>query len=281
VIPAGIKTEEVLPSLITGEPISRIRSSPSGQLFTHGPSGTWKNFDQHQTVFQDALDVGYNTGIAGWYNPYCRILPNVLDSCFWIFSYADKNHISPSFSIRENLMAPFRRDDRDQNRLHIEDFRKLSRAADSILQDSSLDFILLHMPVPHPYGIYNRTIGNFATEPTSYIDNLALADRYLAHVREILERSGEWDASAIIVMGDHSWRTQLLWLKSEAWSHEDQLASHGGQFDDRPAYIVKLPHQHQPARIDSPFSAVKTRQLLDAIIKNQITSQQSLAAWAR
>jgi arylsulfatase A-like enzyme len=150
-----------------------------------------------------------------------------------------------------------------------------------MLQDSFLDFILLHLPVPHPWGIYNRATGNFATEHASYIDNLALADRYLAHVREVLERNGEWDTSTIILLGDHSWRTQLIWLKSEGWTPEDQLASRGGQFDDRPAYIIKLPYQRRSARIDSPFEAVRTRQLLDAIIQNKITSPESLSAWAR
>jgi Sulfatase len=281
VVPAGINTEEVLPSLMTGQPIDDIRSSASGQLFTHAPSESWKHFDQHQTVFQDAVNAGYNTGITGWYNPYCRILPEVLDSCFWVFSQPAKNHMNSRSSARENLIVSFRRFSREADRLHVEDFRELSQAADAMLHDNSLNFILLHMPVPHPYGIYNRATGSFATKHTSYIDNLALADRYLAHVREVLERSGEWNASAIIVMGDHSWRTQRLWLKSAGWTPEDQLASHGGQFDDRPAYIVKLPHQLRSARIDSPFEAVKTRQLLDAIMKNEIASAESLSALTR
>lgn len=206
-----------------------------------------------ETVFQDARNAGYNTGITGWYNPYCRILPEVLDSCFWVFSQAAKNHMNSRSSARENLIVSFRRLSREAGRLHVEDFRELSQKADAMLHDNSLDFILLHMPVPHPYGIYNRATGSFATEHTSYINNLALADRYLAHVREVLERSGEWNPSAIIVMGDHSWRTQLLWLK----------------------------HQRRSARIDSPFEAVKTRQLLDAIIENKITSAESLSAWTR
>ncbi|NYF80997.1 sulfatase-like hydrolase/transferase [Granulicella arctica] len=281
VIPAEIKTEKVLPSLITGQPVDSIRSSASGQLSMHSPSGSWRNFDQHQTIFQDALDAGYSTGIVGWFNPYCRILPGVLDSCFWVFSEQLNNHMNSRFSAQKNMMAPFRRLNKEQDGFHIEDFRELSQAADSMLRDSSLDFILLHMPVPHPLGIYNRETGHFSTDHRSYIDNLALADRYLAHVRELLEQNGEWDNSAIIVMGDHSWRTQLLWLPSEGWTPEDQLASHGGQFDDRPAYIVKLPHQVKPARIDASFEALKTRQLLNEIMKNKIISVENLSEWTR
>jgi Sulfatase len=281
VVPTGISTEIVLPALMTGEPIDHARSSASGQLSIHAPSGAWEVFNQHQTVFQDALNAGYSTGIVGWYNPYCRILPDVLDSCFWTFSQAALSHMRSDFSLRENLMAPFRTVAHDDGRLHIEDFRVLSQASDAVLEDRSLDFVLLHMPVPHPQGIYNRSTATFATEHASYVDNLALADRYLAHVREVLERNSEWDDSAIIVMGDHSWRTQLLWLKSDGWTEEEQRASHGGQFDNRPAYILKLPHQHQPARINSSFEAIKTRQLLDAIMENKIASVESLSAWAK
>ena len=280
VIPAGFHTEEVLPALMTGRPVDRISSSAAGLLSTHTTGGSWKKFDQHQTVFQDAVDAGYRAGIAGWYNPYCRILPDVLDRCFWAYSQPMVNHMNSSFSVRENLIAPFRTLGDEPLRLHLEEFRELSQAADAMLHDPSLNFILLHMPIPHPMGIYNRAAGNFAIEPTSYIDNLALADLYLAHVRDALERSGEWDSSTIIVMGDHSWRTHL-WMKTGGWTAEDQRASHGGQFDDRPAYIVKLPYQHRPARIDSPVEALRTRQMVDAMIHGKISDADGLAAWAR
>ena len=111
--------------------------------------------------------------------------------------------------------------------------------------------------------------------------HLALADIYLAHVHELLERRGEWDSSAVVVMGDHSWRTKLLWENSPYWTAEDQVASHGGQFDDRPAYIVKLPHQTTAARVDSRFAAARTRELLDGILDGSIRSVPELADFAQ
>jgi len=137
------------------------------------------------------------------------------------------------------------------------------------------------MPVPHPGGIYDRKNSAFTTGHASYVDNLALADRYLAHVRLILEQRGEWNPSTVVVMGDHAWRTKLVWAGSESWTAEDQAASHGAQFDDRPAYIVKLPNQQQSARIDDRFDAVRTRALLDGIITNRIKTPEDLASWVR
>ncbi len=108
-----------------------------------------------------------------------------------------------------------------------------------MLDDSAATFVFLHMPVPHPGGIYDRlhkmlTI-RASSYTSSYIDNLALADIYLAHVRDLLQQRGDWDSSTIVILGDHSWRTSFLWSKSDWWTAEDQAASHGAEYDRRAA----------------------------------------------
>lgn len=163
----------------------------------------------------------------------------------------------------------------------IIDFEILSSSADQLVADPSEDFLYLHMPIPHPPGIYDRRRATFGTSHTSYIDNLVLADQFVAHIRQMLEQRGQWNSSAIVIMGDHSWRTKLVWVSSDKWTAEDEAASHGGQFDDRPAYIVKLPNQQKSARIDDRFDAVRTRALLDGIITNSIKTPEDLAAWVR
>jgi arylsulfatase A-like enzyme len=169
----------------------------------------------------------------------------------------------------------------EDKKFHQIDYRDLFTAADTLLTNPSASFTFLHMPVPHPPGIYDRKKAALTTGSSSYIDNLALADQYLAHVRLVLEQRGEWDSTTIVVMGDHSWRTQLVWIKWDGWTREDQVASHGVQFDDRPAYIVKLPNQQQPARIDDRFEAIRTRALFDGIMSNRIKTPEDLAAWVR
>jgi hypothetical protein len=297
VIPTGIFTEDVVPSLMTGIHIDQVRSSADGQLFIHdSTSNDWERFNQHDTIFQDALNDGYSTAIAGWFNPYCRIMPQVLDHCFWTFHKSDDTFTSQSF--KANLLDPIR--DLIQkvrsfvflksapavntvldNQLHTMDYHNLFRAADSQLADRSANFIFLHMPVPHQGGIYNRKTSAFVTSQSSYIDNLALADRYLAHVHQVLQQQGTWDSSVILIMGDHSWRTQLVWRNSPFWTPEDETASSSGQFDDRPAYIVKMPQQQQGTVIDTPLPAIRTRALLDAIISHKIQTADDLAAWAK
>lgn len=297
-VPTGTQTQNVIPALFTGWPVDDIKSSGDArELSLHSPgSKTWRRFDPRQTVFADALTAGYSTAIAGWYNPYCSIMPEVLDQCFWTFNTHIFGAMSPSLSPAENVWASLvrkarflqhiidrlRKDpllDPDDARAHQLDYVQISAAADRLLQSPSASFIFLHMPVPHPDGIYDRRIGQFATANSSYIDNLALADRYLAHVRSLLEQNGSWDSSTIVVMGDHSWRT-FVWKTNPQWTPEEQLASNGGQYDPRPVYIVKLPYQHQPARIDLPYAAIHTRALLDALIADQIHSPAALSTWA-
>jgi hypothetical protein len=297
VVPAGIYTHVVLPALLTGEAADDIKVSADGSHLSLHLRNThrWQSFDPHQTIFQDADDQGYRTAVAGWYNPYCRILPGILDRCFWMSGNASFSNleVKPDAALLSYVVAAWNGLIASELELlhkppvpqpvdwnHVADYRDLLAAGDRFLDDPSLGFLLIHMPAPHPDGIYDRRTGTFGRAGTSYIDNLALADRYLDHVQRLLEQHGEWDSATIVIMGDHSWRTKLIWDGSPGWTAEDQAASDGGQFDDRPGYIVKLPHQTQPARIDTPFAAVRTRAMLQQIFDGKIRSPAELAAFA-
>lgn len=296
VVPAGIETDRVLPALFTGRRIEKVASSSDGRLLLPDPhTGKWILFPQHATVFQDALDDGYQTGIVGWYNPYCRIMPTVLFHCFWSDNTRLVGGIASSGALGSNLVGIFdamlgnatlgrllgsRLSQQDRFQLgQIRDYQLLVAAGDRLLADSSADFVMLHMPFPHPPGYYNRTTGNLTTGQRSYIDNLALADGYLGHVRALLEKHKEWDSSTVLLMGDHSWRTALIWKGAGFWTKEEEQASIGGRFDDRPAYVLKLSGQQTSERIESPFDALQTRRLLDAIFVNQIQTSEELRRW--
>jgi hypothetical protein len=294
-------TEIVIPSLITGTQFNRISASAAGQpVLRNVATGQWQVFDPHQTVFQDALDKGYSTAIAGWFNPYCRILAPVVDRCFWashFFHIGQGLYADQSFT--KNLFVPANRlwhealslvpghshgdpDEIVTAQYHIDDYQDLRAQADDLIADSSVDFLYLHLPVPHPEGIYDRRTGQLSTSSdASYIDNLALADKYVAHIHNVLIQRGEWDSSAFVLMGDHSWRTRLVRPEQERWTREDEAASDGGKFEDRPVYLVKLPNQREPVRIDDRFGAVRTRALLNALMANGLKTPEDLAAWVR
>jgi hypothetical protein len=303
VVPAGAWTELAIPSLFTGVKVGNLQIAPEGQLTSMFDirSREWRPFNQSQTIFEDAIKQGYKTGVTGWYNPYCRILSTVLNKCYWAFRWPLYPGVMPDQAFLNNLVGPLmamiphrvsliskiaghpnRRSELLPERdaaIHIEDYRDLATHADLLLRDSSIDFVFLHLPIPHPGGIFDRRHMVFATSHASYLDNLVLADQYLAHVRSILEQQKSWDTSTVVVMGDHSWRTKLLWSLTPQWTKEENLASDGGTFDNRPAYIVKLPLQKSPASIDVPFDAIWSRRLFDSIMSKDIVTAKNLHTW--
>jgi arylsulfatase A-like enzyme len=185
------------------------------------------------------------------------------------------NTESPVLNVLE--MMPWHRQTPDSIYFHRLDYQELLVAGDKLLEDRSATFVLLHMPIPHGPGIYDRRTASFATSNPSYLDNLALCDGYLAHVRKELEQNGTWDSTTLVLMGDHSWRI----TSGADLAPEERAASDGGQFDDRPAYIVKLAHQTTPARIDTQFAALRTRDLFDNLLTGRISTSQQLASWAQ
>jgi hypothetical protein len=292
--PAADMTEFAMPDYMTGIPVGHDFYAPSGRLDMARLDNLQRvAFNQHDTIFQDAHHYGYNTGISGWFIPYCRLLSEVTDRCFWSYTEPNRNGMIATNSIRSNLMAPLRRIlayavptrlhtpwfNLDSNGIlerqqHIADYQNIVVAGDKLLRDRNVDFVLLHIPVPHLPGIYDLQRHAISSEkPFGYAANLARADLCLAHLRSTLETTGQWDNTTVLVMGDHSWR-----LGEE--TPADQIAAMGG-FDPRPAYIVKLAGQYRPATINAPYEALRTRSLLQALLQQQIRTTDDLAAWVQ
>ena len=186
-------------------PSTAVNVSARGLLLSlKDPStGKWTPFQQHQTIFQDAIDAGYNTGIAGWYQPPTAAscprswttasgpTANPLQQTCRLTAHSPSissapSAVSGSTPNISSVAAPVHpRMKRTATSVSTPaDYRNLLTAGDAYLADPSVNFLFLHMPIPHPYGFYDRSKKTFSTKHTSYIDNLALADRYLAHVRQ-------------------------------------------------------------------------------------------------
>ena len=107
---AGAATELILPSLLIGKPIVEFRKPyPELPSYRTTANGVWQRFNEHDTIFADAHSLGWTTGVVGWYNPYCRLLPNVLDRCFWVYTEPIMSDASSDLattkSIPQNLWA--------------------------------------------------------------------------------------------------------------------------------------------------------------------------------
>ena len=278
--PQGYFTEDIVPALFTGRDIEAIRSSVTGQLFIrlHG-SHPWLAFDSNQSVFADAERRGWTTGIVGTYNPYCRILARQLDSCQSSLEYFD-HHLSSARSMRGNLEVFFEGHLARLEHLPFEvppsaaqSFNSFVASAQALIQDEDIDFVFIHLPLPHPRGFYNRRTKRIAPGG-SYLDNLALADDTLGKLLNTLNQTRSAGMTTLVVSSDHSWRVPM-WRHSGGWTQEDELASQG-RFDSRPTLVVHFPGETQPEEVGQVLPLLAMHDLLQGMVQDRIDSPADL-----
>jgi hypothetical protein len=288
--PVGNDTENILPALLLGRPVVAMRkpyADPPSYRST--PDGPWQRFNQDDTIFADARSLGWTTGVAGWYNPYCRLLHNVLDRCSWQYAEPGRADLTAGLvstsSVSKNLLALLPSHGKIDSLLHRpapvrterhrSDYTGVMAQAEDILRDSRIRFVFLHLPVPHPPGIFDRRLHKLSDRGT-YLDNLALADQTLGELRSILQATPAADNTTLILSSDHSWRT-FMWQGTEDWSAEGTRATDGGHFDKRPVLMVHLPRSDSGQVIAKPLNLLVVHSILDALLHGQVHTPADLA----
>jgi hypothetical protein len=268
--PAGYYTDRVVPSFLLGKPVGNIRSNLDGDaLVQFAGSKDWVRFDPQTTIFADAQRLGWTTGVVGWYNPYCRILQSTLNYCFWQMGDGQSDGALPDQSPWQNAIAPLAELSRSlrnkpgfAQEKHAQDAAAIMPQARALIADEQIRFALIHLPVPHPPGIYDREHGGGSG---SYIDNLALADQKLAELMQALNGTSLASKTTIIVCSDHSWRVPL-WRSTGAWTKEDEMASKG-RFDPRPVLMIHFPDQQMEQDVSAPMSELRIHEMLEALLR--------------
>jgi Type I phosphodiesterase / nucleotide pyrophosphatase len=154
----------------------------------------------------------------------------------------------------------------DRTQAHRVDYTGVMAQAESLIEDTRIRFVFIHLPVPHPPGIYDRAHHAIRDHGT-YLDNLVLADESLARLRSVIQSTPAAANTTLIVSSDHSWRT-FLWKHSEDWSAEGAHASRG-EFDPRPVLIVSLPEGDAHV-VAEPAGALAVHSILDSLMRDQM-----------
>lgn len=281
--PAGYFTDAVIPSIFLGRPVSAVRSTWQGQLqLRSGSQAHWEAFRAGDTVFADAKRDGLTTGIVGWWNPYCRLLPNTLDFC-WQRMFRFRGHVSSRVSTLANVLMPvnaslarMRHQPIKTDPTDVEQFDQLLASARVLIREEDIDFVFIHLPVPHGPYVYNRK--EHREQPgESYIDNLALADETLGLLQSDIAATPSSAMTTLIVSSDHSWRIPM-WRGYLGWSAEDEMASQG-RFDPRPVLMVHFPGQNATLNIQQSFPGLALHGILEQLIRKNITSREQMHAW--
>lgn len=272
--PVGINTDLVIPGLFLGKPVAKIRSGlngmPSLQL---AGNQQWQPFDAQATLFSEAQRQGWTTGVVGWFNPYCRILAGTLDYCFWRMADGELDGPLPTKSSLQNAMSPI------QNmigwvegkpsflrQVHQADLAAIMPAATALIRDQSIRFVFIHLPVPHPPGIYDRQTGTVGGGGT-YIDNLALSDRVMGELMSSINATPMAGKTTVIVCSDHSWRLSI-WQAIGLWSKEEEMAS-GGRFDPRPVLMIRFPGQQAGHEVSERFDEIRIHEIIERMLRGQ------------
>jgi hypothetical protein len=270
--PAGYYTDRVIPSFFLGTPVENIRSTLDGepQVKLAG-SRRWQAFDAHATLFSDAQRLGWTTGVVGWYNPYCRILAGTLNYCFWRMGDGQSDGALPDHSVWQNAMAPLVELGRNWNhepgftqQRHMQDHAAIMPQAEALIRDQSIKFVFIHLPQPHPPGVY--------------IDNLALADKSLGELLKTLAGTAMAAKATVIVCSDHSWRVPM-WRFTSVWTKEDEAASHG-RFDPRPVLMIHFPGQQTEQDVVKPYDEIRIHEMIETLLRGEQPHFESLLAGA-
>lgn len=295
ITPMGTSTDRLIPSLLTGHPIYRIRSSLNGRLwYKEGPELHWVPFDANETVFRVARDQGLSSGVVGWFNPYCRILKPVLTACYWaqgiqqempiegLGASAEKSVIQnalvvPDAMISGRSLRPGAPVGAQMLRQNIADYRTLMVQGQKMIENPGIDFVLLHLPLPHPPGFFDSRTHQLCT-CGNYLDNLVLADETLGVIIKQINATPWAGETTLIVSSDHSWRVPI-WRGTPGWTPEEESVTRGREPDMRPVFLVHFPGQNSGVNLDGPVPEYVEHDVIASLLKGEIASPEALDSY--
>jgi hypothetical protein len=141
------------------------------------------------------------------------------------------------------------------------DYEQVTQHALKMVANPALGLVMLHFPLPHPPGIYDRAHARVNEQSSSgYIDNLALTDATLHLLRQTMEAAGQWDNSFILLSSDHP-------LKEDANRHPWI------------PFLLKTPRQTTGLSYAPPFNSVLSQELILAALRGQVRTAEDIAAW--
>jgi hypothetical protein len=266
--PPASTTELSMPSMISGRTVSSAAPVSSDELMlSFREGGERVGWSTQETLFSRSRELGVNSALAGWYHPYCRVLRASLTRCFWepYPEYVLRGQRQPLLrSMRDDFLsiAPW-----SSRAEYIRRYRSIVDNAASMLRDSAIGLVFLHIPVPHPPPIYDRrtqafTLTNYPH--TGYFDNLALADRTLGEIRRTMEAAGTWEGATVLVTADH-------------WFRDAPRID--GRTDHRVPFILKLGGVGDSMTYEERFNTVVIHDLVLSLLRGVIRTPKQVEDW--
>jgi arylsulfatase A-like enzyme len=167
---------------------------------------------------------------------------------------------------------------RHERKKFMESYLGTLKEAEKAVSDPNFGLVLVHWPVPHPPGIYDRRKEEFDIDGKgSYLDNLQLVDQALGTLRRKMEEAGTWDGTSVLLTSDHWWRTGI-WRPTDSWTDED-AATVKDETDHRVPFLLKLAGQKDEVTYDPVFNNILLHDLILALLSSELSSPDKVADW--
>ncbi|MFX4263651.1 sulfatase-like hydrolase/transferase [Pelotomaculum propionicicum] len=283
--PAG-ETDLSLPSLTTGKMISEVKyDRPNDLLIRISGENKFVGWSTLPNVFSKVYDMGFNSTLIGWYHPYGRVIGNNLTICSWhTFNNCRKATFSEAMAQQTEYFfkfLPLVGKFKIMNQISFYDELKLEdriKSCTEIVNESleaavapEIGLTLIHIPIPHPPGLYDSAKNDYVIKGGGYMDNLVLADRILGEIRQTMENSGLWEKTTVIITSDH-WLRYDIWSKNDLGVNDNNIESFKKGMDYRVPYMIKLAGQSDGINYNQVFNTVLTHDLILAVLKNEVSS---------
>ena len=295
--PPAATTFLSMPALLSGQLVSGFKPLDADELMiTFAGTEEAVRWSTQPNVFSKAREAGFSSAVAGWYLPYCRMITDTLTSCSWqvLVGPLDDRGMTVPECMRSQIHTvvaeiPFagqlgltrRMMTQGHARLtrekHLDAYLTILHDAKKAATDPDLDLVLVHWPIPHTPGIYDRSKDDFVLgKGSNYLDNLELMDRTLGEVRRSMEDTGTWETTTVLVTSDHSWRTPML-RRQSFWTSEE--AAFANRIDHRVPFLLKMAGQKEAMTYEPAFNTVLTHDLLLALLRGKVCTPNSVVSW--
>ena len=181
-LPPAMFTSRSVPSLLTGKMLDDAAPVSQNELMVELDGGEKAGWSTLPNVFSRAREAGFNTALVGWAHPYCRVIGDDVNSCFWesiCFWDQTLQPVCPQrgMTILDGMMLWPQKilfripgasrfftvpDMLNVQRTHTESYLNLLAHSEEVLTNPAFNLTYLHLPVPHCPCIYNRAEGELS-----------------------------------------------------------------------------------------------------------------------
>lgn len=273
--PPANNTLNSIPAITSGVMVNNVTpiSKYDATLNTvNGEKTTWSKLP---SLFRTLKNENYSSGVLGSFVPYCNVLGEDIDECLWYAQSAQENSYGTSLFeklinqnrtlIESPRFSPFGQSLYVKE--HIKRYNAIIADTMTMLSNDDHELVYLHLPIPHPPFIYNKSKGDLSlanNKDSGYVDELELVDRTIHDIRTLLNEKGMLNRVTLILTSDH-------WFRFATY--------YDGKKDHRVPLIIKFPDHNKGINYSAKINTVGIGDVIFNVVNGKICSPDELITY--